>query len=223
MHVVRPVQAYEDDNMYIDFYVLPAAGIGLLTILLAKRIATPPFSRKQKNESEPIREPNNIIMWGARCFGVLFIAVILGTATSERTWYGNMMAKDSTRLRLLEKGKLASAESSGLFYQKGAPAGWAITYKFSAKDPKIGEEKTWSGITQGPSRFLMSSDGITVIYDPCEPRLNMEIRCFLNKPGYIDSFKKAGKLHLRDKFKDKFELEDMTSREWYDEQQIRQQ
>lgn len=209
--------------MYIDFYLLPAAGIGLLIILFAKRIATPPFSRKPANESKPTRGPNKIIMWGARCFGLLFVVVILGTATSERTWYGNMIAKDSTRLRLLEKGKLANAKSSGLFYQKGAPAGWAITYKFSAKDPKTGEEKIWSGRTQGPSRFLRSSDGITVIYDPCEPRLNYEIRCFLNKPSYIDSFKKTGKLHLRDKFKGRFELEDMTSREWYDEQQIRQQ
>ena len=209
--------------MYVDFYLVPAVGIGLLIIILAKKIAKPPFSRKPGNESKPTREPNKIIMWGMRGFGLLFVVVILGTAISKRTWYGNMMAKDSTRLRLLEKGKLTYAESSGIFYQKGAPEGWAITYKFSAKDPKPGEGKTWSGKTQGPSSFLRSSDGITVIYDPCEPRLNMEIRCFLNNPSYVDFFKKAGKLHLRDKFKDKFELEDMTSTEWYNEQQMRQQ
>ena len=205
--------------MHFDFNLVPLIGIGCILALFARKLAYYSYQNSDLKGLKANKIPSKFRIWGFRLFGIFIILIALDIATSESTWYGNMMNKDSTRLLLLEEGKISNAKVTKFYFQKGAPKGWAISYEFTAKDPKTSDEKTWSGRSQGPRKYFVDADEVTVIYDPCEPRLNLEIRCFLNKPTFRDSFKKAGKLNLLDRFSDKYELEDYTSEQWYKQQQ----
>ena len=120
-------------------------------------------------------------------------------------------------LTLLESGKIIKGQVNRSRYEKGAPEGWQIIYSFETEDPSTKENKKLLGKSRGPAKYyrdLSKGDTVEIIYNPLAPKVNCEIRCFLNDPVYRQDFKKAGKLHLLDKFKDEYELEDYTSWQW---------
>lgn len=201
--------------MYFDFNLVPLIGIGGVVIVFAKKFAS------SVNMKILIGEENwrKIYTWAIRLIGIVWVAFAIGLATDEGTRYGKMMSEDLRQLLILEKGKLATAEVSRFFYQKGAPEGWAISYEFTARNPKTNQQETYRGSSQGPKKYFVDTNEVTVIYDPCEPKLNLEIRCFLNKPTFRKTFEKEGKLHLLDKYRDICELEEYTFSEWYEQQQ----
>lgn len=151
---------------------------------------------------------------GVMCFVVAFVG-------SKGVRPHRTLKSDTARLLLLEKGVITQGTVNQAYYDEWAPSGWKVVYQFDAIDRETDQYKNYTGSSQGPERFYKGSTGssIAVIYDPCNPELNCEIRCFLNQPSFRDTFKKAGKLHLLDKFRDQYEVESYTYKEWYRQQQ----
>jgi hypothetical protein len=120
---------------------------------------------------------------------------------------------------LLEDGKITLGEVFKSGYQRfGLRKSYRLIYKFKAKEPSTSEEKTYWGSAEGPTKYyagLAAGDTVEVIYGSLNPKINCEIREFLNNPNYRQTFNKTGKLHLLDKFKDKYEMEDYSFEEWY--------
>ena len=74
------------------------------------------------------------------------------------------------------------------YYEKGAPEGWKVNYDFEAINPITNEQEVYWGWSQGPKLYyadLCYGDMVTIIYDPCDPRINCEIRRFLNSPSTL--------------------------------------
>lgn len=195
---------------------------GLLFFIFARRIAGFILSRSPKNKFQTPLQKRLLFIWPTRVMGIMCLTFAVLIALSGPVQ--SSLKKGSNQLLLLEKGALIKAIVSKVVYQRIAPAGWEVIYKFEAKDPINKNVKDYVGSSQGPKKYYMGlskGDDITVIYDPCMPKLNCEIRRFLNYPGYRHTFKKVGKLNLLDKFKDEFELEDYTFEKWYRQQQTR--
>jgi hypothetical protein len=128
------------------------------------------------------------------------------------------MNKDKNRLVLLEKGEITEGEVVKSFYQRLASEGWKVLYKINVENPVTGEEETYWGSAQGPRKYygsLSAGEPITVIYNPVNPKVNCEIKYMLNYPSYRRTFKNAGKLALLDKYRDEYEVEDYTLKEWF--------
>ena len=129
------------------------------------------------------------------------------------------LKSDKGRLLLLERGVIAQGTVRKVFFREWAPMGWKVVYEFDVSDPKTGQPKNYTGSSQGPKKYyshLSEGQVVTVIYDPCNPNLNCEIRRFLNKPSFRRTFKRKGKIHLLDKFKDEYEIESYAYKEWYE-------
>jgi hypothetical protein len=152
------------------------------------------------------------------------ICIIYGLVIATSGPSQTNIKKASNQIRLLQNGVICHARVVKVLRQYIAPAGWEVIYEFESKDANIGTLKKYVGSSQGPKRYyshLSVGDDISVIYDPCNPTLNCEINSFLNHPSHRYAFKKAGVLHLLDKFKDNFNLEDYTFEEWYRQQQMK--
>lgn len=150
-------------------------------------------------------------------FLILIIRFIAHVTTDEGISYYTMMGKDKNIVALLEHGKVLKANVTQAYYEHWAPAGWRVEYDFYTVDPSKGNEQTYWGWTKGPKRYyanLSVGDEIDIIYDPCDPRVNAEVRTFLNDPVKRQVFKRNGKTHLLDRFKDSYKLEDYNLKRW---------
>jgi hypothetical protein len=204
--------------MNINTIVL--AVFGLLFLLFAKKIAKLIFRFSPDSRfNTPLLRNLFIVLpilgIGLMCFISAFII------SKSIPMHANLK-RDKSRLLLLEKGIITQGMVNKVFYQIGSPAGWKVVYKFNTNNPKTGQPENYIGSSQGPEKFYKGLDKgspISVIYDPCYPELNCEVRCFLNKPSFRHTFKKADKLYLLDRFKGKYEIESYTFREWYSQQQ----
>ena len=130
-----------------------------------------------------------------------------------------MMNKDENRIVLLQEGEITRGEVYQSKYETWAPEGWEIVYKFNIKNSSDAKNVTYWGEAEGPKFYyanLHKGDTISVIYYPGNPKINCEMYYFLNHPSYRHTFKKAGKLHLLDKFRDEYEVKDYALVQWYD-------
>jgi hypothetical protein len=162
-----------------------------------------------------------VFVWTFRAVGILSLIFVFITATRSTDQVS--LNWDRNQLKLLENGVVKQGKVKRAYYGTGAPAGWKVFYKFDAKDPETGEAKTYMGSSEGPKKYyhgLSLGEAITVIYDPSNPKLNCEIRCFINHPAHRHTFKKASKLNLLNKFKGICEIESYTYDEWYGQQQV---
>lgn len=131
--------------------------------------------------------------------------------------WDTLMGKKENVLALLENGAITRGQVVDAYYQRARPAGWRLDYSFVAEDPCTQEIRAYVGSAQGPKAFyhaLSPGDEVTVIYYPLQPEVNCEIRYFLNDPFYRQIFKKSGKLHLLDKFRDEFRIFDYSVKDW---------
>ena len=119
---------------------------------------------------------------------------------------------------LLERGEIIQGNVTRAYYEHWAPSGWRVEYDFYITDTSSVNSQTYWGWTKGPKKYyanLSAGDEIEVIYDPCDPRINSEVRSFINHPGKRQVFKRNGRMHLLDKFKGKYKLEDYNLRRWH--------
>lgn len=194
--------------------------LGIAFLVLAKPIGNFMFRHASGSWFDTPLRRNFFFFWPGRVIGIMCLTFAILIALSGPTQ--SSLKKSRNQLLLLEKGVLNKAVVSKVVYQRIAPAGWEVIYKFEARDPITREVRAYIGSSQGPKRYyvgLSKGDNITVIYDPCMPKLNCEIRCFLNDPVYRHTFKKTGKLNLLDRYRDTFEIEEYTFEEWYRQQQ----
>jgi hypothetical protein len=195
------------------FYNGPAIFLliaGCLFIILSKRIVTANLSfRADAPPKNHIYKTHCI--WSLRFGGIIGIIV----AFSILTWgpSTSKMNKDSNKILLLEQGKIINGQVHKLSYKR---SGWAVVYKFEANEPASSQKKIYWGASYGPKTYYTPAGGvINVIYSPSNPRINYEIKSFLNNPSYRYAFKKAGKLELLDKYRDKYQLEEYSFDEWW--------
>lgn len=157
-----------------------------------------------------------------RCAG--FVLIMIGTVLSlhdPNSWRA-LMLKDENRIALLENGIVGEGRVVKARYKMGAPKGWTLYYELDVNDPVTNSLTTYIGRAEGPKRYyayLKPGDEATVIYCPSNPKINCEIKYFLNSPNYRRTFKKAQKLHLLDKFRDEYPLEDVDRDKWYEERE----
>ena len=157
------------------------------------------------------------VRWPIRAIGIMcIVSAFMATRSIP-----DRLNRDRNQLRLLEDGVIAQGEVKRAYYGIGAPAGWTVIYEFCPVHPQTDKLDNYAGFSKGPKKYyqrLSQGDAVTVIYDPCNPELNCEMRHFLNYPGFRNTFKKAGKLDLLDRFRGEYEIEDYTFKEWYREQ-----
>ena len=149
----------------------------------------------------------------------LILAGIMVFLLKNDPWpWRTLMVKDTNRIALLDNGEIIQGQVVKAFYQKWAPDGWRLDYNFLVEDPCTQEIRTYVGSAQGPKQyyaFLSKGDPQTIIYWPAKPEVNCEIRYFLNHPTFRRTFKKAGKLELLGKFKNKYPMENYSFKEWF--------
>jgi len=206
--------------MYFNINSIILFFIGLFLFIFARPIAGFILRRSPKNKFQTPLQKRLLFFWPTRIMGVMCISygLIISMSGPSQT----NIKRASNLIKLLESGVTCRARVVKVLRQYIAPAGWEVIYEFESKDTDTGILKKYVGSSQGPKKYysrLSLGDDVSVIYDPCNPSLNCEINNFLNHPGHRHTFKKAGKLHLLDKFKDKFKLEDYTFEEWYRQQQ----
>lgn len=164
--------------------------------------------------------PNLPLTQVMKIVGVVLISagIMVFLVKNDRWPWRTLMVKDTNRIALLENGEITQGQVVKVYYQRGAPNGWTLDYNFLVEDPCTQEISTYEGSAQGPKKYyayLSKGDPQTIIYWPVKPEVNCEIRYFLNHPDYRWTFKKAGKLKLLDKFRNKYEIEDYSTKEWF--------
>ncbi len=192
--------------------ILGVALISLGHFWVITVIAKDPRRKYQGFPNLPLTQVMKIIGF------VLILAGITAFLVKNDPWpWRTLMAKDSNRIALLENGAITQGKVVKVFYQEWAPSGWRLDYNFLAEDPCTQEIRAYVGSAQGPKKYyahLSEGDQQTIIYWPVKPEVNCEIRYFLNDPSYRWTFKKAGKSKLLDKFRNKYEIEDYSTKEW---------
>ena len=175
-----------------------------------------PKDPKRKYQGFPNLPLINVMKFVGAALIMTGIAVFL---IKNDPWpWRTLMVKDTNRIALLENGVITKGHVVKVFYQEWAPDGWRLDYNFLVEDPCSQEIRTYVGSAQGPSKYyarLSKGDPQTVIYWPAKPEVNCEIRYFLNNPSYRWTFKKAGKLELLGKFKNKYSIEDYSFKDWH--------
>lgn len=206
--------------------VHPAIKIALLLVGFGLFVFAGPIARIFRKcypaESERLSGLGGVFdPWALRVGGLVFLVVgFLVSAQNPRPWR-TLMSRDENIIALLEKGRIAEGRVVKVFYQRWAPEGWRLDYEFDANDPATGAVATYIGSAQGPRRYyarLKPGEEVTVIYYPPDPRITCEIRQLLNDPTYRFTFNKAGKMHLLDKFRAEYEVEDISFKEWCKQQ-----
>ena len=206
--------------MYFNVNAVVLAVFGVVFLVFGKHLANFVLSCSGRHKLTAPKYHGLLYIWPTRFMGVICLTIAILIAMSSPSQ--SSLKKARNRLALLESGVLAKAEVTRVVYQKLAPAGWEVIYKFETRDPISRKVRAYVGSTQGPKKYyanLSKEDTITVVYDPCIPGLNCEIKSFSNHPSFRHTFKKAGKLNLLDRFRDTFEIEDYTFEEWYRLQQ----
>jgi hypothetical protein len=157
-----------------------------------------------------------LFIWPIRLIGISIIILVFVFAKANPSMA--TLNSDKNQIALLENGIITTSTVVKSSYEYNIAAfGWNVIYEFNVKDPRTGKNNTYSGNSQGPAKYyrkLSKGDKIDIIYEPSNPKINSEIKCFLNDPSYRWTFKKAGKLNLLDRFRDKYELEEYSFEEW---------
>lgn len=160
-------------------------------------------------------------VWSVRAVGIAFLVIgVLSPSKNPWPWH-TLLSKDENIVALLERGQITEGRVAKVWYQRGAPEGWRMDYEYDANDPATKSVTTYVGSAQGPRRYyanLKPGETITVIYYPRDPRITCEIRQLLNDPTYRFVFNKAGNLHLLDRFRDEYDVEDISFKEWCKQQ-----
>jgi len=194
--------------------------LGLSFLFFAQKITKFIFYLSPENMFNTPLLRSLFIVWPIRVIGVM--CLISGVIILKSNPMSEDLKSDSSVLLLLEKGVITQGKVDKVFYQLIAPVGWKVIYNFEAKDPETSQVKSFIGSSQGPKKYynnLSQGDPITVIYDESRPKLNCEIKCFLNDPVFSRLYRKPENLHLLDRFRGKYEIESYTYREWYSQQQ----
>lgn len=208
--------------MFFRFHCIPLIVIGIVSLVFAKKIADfmLSFLPGHKFNKQPYK--SLLYTWPIRFVGIICLGFsFLIFSSGPSTIYMN---KDKNRIILLEDGVIIKAKIKRCYFQRLAPEGWKVTYEFIVEDSKTHEEKAFFGSSQGPKEYycnLSRGDTLDIIYNPQNPKVNCEIKCFLNHPSHRSTFKKAGKLNLIDKFSEQYKLENYTFKQWYRLQQRR--
>lgn len=192
---------------------------GLVLVIFARVITDFIFRRASGSWFDTPMRRSIFFIWTFRAVGMLTLIFVFTTMAESTDQVS--LNWDRNQLQLLNNGVVKQGKVKKANYQIGAPAGWGVSYEFGAKDPETREIKTYTGGAQGPKKYyygLSPGQEIGVIYDPCTPELNCEIRSFLNDPSFRHTFEKAGKLNLLERYKDKYEIEKYTFKEWYRQQ-----
>ena len=208
--------------MFLNVSSLVTIFLGLVIFLGASQISDVTRHLADNKGLAAPKYRSLLYVWPTRVMGIILICFGIWSATSGPP--RSMMGKDKNRIVLLENGKIISGEVVRRFYQHLAPAGWKVIYKFQIEDLSDDNEETYWGSIQGPFKYytsLSKGDPITIIYYPVNPKINCEIRCFLNNPSYRKTFKKAGKFNLLEKFSKEYKIENYTYKEWYNQQQTK--
>lgn len=165
----------------------------------------------------PSQPANLLYVWPLRIIGIISITFAFLFAISGPPM--TKIRKDDNRIALLENGKIIKGEVIKKNYQLLASQGWKVIYKFYVEDPRTHKERIYYGAAQGPKKYygsLSKGDSLTIIYNPVDPKVNCEIRYFLNHPSFRSTFERNNKLKLLlSKFGDKYEIEDYSFKEWY--------
>lgn len=208
--------------LYFDLKSCVLIVIGLFFLLLAKDITSIVLKHCSDSKLTRGKFRNLLYIWPTRFMGIICLAFAFFIAGSGP---GRAITKhDENRLVLLTEGQIVEGEVTKSFYQYLASEGWKIVYRFNAEEPKTGKEKTYSGSAQGPWQYysrLFPGEPVTVIYHPLNPAINCEIKYFLNYPSFRNTFKAAGKLHLLDKFRNEYPIEDYSFKEWFRLQRVK--
>ncbi len=200
---------YGNELTYIHPYGIVSLILGIVFLLFAEKVS---YLTKYFG-------PLSIRPVSIRIFSFFLLIISYTPLGTPPPHYVN---KDGNRLALLESGKIIKGQVTKSYFATGAPKGWKIVYNFETEDPSTGENKKLLGSSQGPGKYyreLSKGDTVEIIYNPLAPKVNCEIMRFLNYPGFRQTFEKAGKLNLLNKFKDKYELENYSDAIWYDLQQ----
>ncbi len=202
--------------LYFDLKSCVLIVMGLFFLFLAKDITNIMLKHCSNSKFTTSKFRNLLYIWPTRFMGVICLAFAFFIASSGP---GQAMTKnDENRILLLEEGQIVQGAVTKSFYQYLASEGWKIVYTFNAEEPKTGKEKTYSGSAQGPWQYysrLSTGEPVTIIYRPSDPAINCEIKYFLNYPSFRNTFKAAGKLHLLDKFRNEYPIEDYSFKEWF--------
>lgn len=151
-------------------------------------------------------------------FALIMICIGVFLIKNDPWPWHTLMGKETNRIALLESGAITQGQVVKVYYQEWAPDGWTLDYNFLLEDPCTKEIRTYVGSAQGPKKYyahLSEGDPQTIIYWPAKPEVNCEIRYFLNNPTFRSTFKKAGKLELLGKFKNKYPMENYSFKEWF--------
>jgi len=202
--------------MFFRFHCIPLMIIGIVSLVFAKKIADFMLSFLPGHKFNKQSYKNLLYIWPIRFIGIfcLGFSFLIFTRGPSRIF----MNSDKIQIDLLEGGEIIQAKVQKVHFQHLASSGWKVIYKFSSINPKMDEMEIFVGSSQGPKEYyynLSKGDTLDVIYNPQDPKINCEIRCFLNHPSHRSTFKKAGKLNLIDKFSERYKLEDYTFKQWY--------
>lgn len=192
--------------------ILGVALISLSHFWVITVIAKDPRRKYQGFPNLPLTQVMKIIG-----FVLILVGIIVFLVKNDVWPWRTLMVKGTNRIALLENGAITKGQVVKVFYQEWAPSGWRLDYNFFAEDPCTQEIRAYVGSAQGPKKYyahLSEGDPQTIIYWPVKPEVNCEIRYFLNDPSYRWTFKKAGKLKLLDKFRNKYEIEDYSTKGW---------
>jgi hypothetical protein len=195
--------------------------IGFLFIILSGPIVRKMFSLQPGPAYKPIVINGSI--WSVRLGGAIVMIMSFFILTSGPTQ--KEMKKETNQVMLLEHGQTIEGTVFKASYQYLAPPGWTVVYKFTANGPVIHKSKTYWGCAQGPRKYyahLIAGDTVKIIYYPLNPDINCEMERFLNNPTFRNTFRKAGKLELLNKFKNGFTIDNYSFDEWYRLQQQKQ-
>ena len=195
--------------------------LGTLLILFAKRVAD--LGLRMPVNLRFISPAMNrlLYVWGVRLAGIAFVVFGLLFPRTDPWPWRTIMIEDENRIALLEKGETIQGKVTTVYYQHAGPKGWRIDYQFDVNGPHTDAVTTYFGSAQGPRGYyarLEVGEEVSIMYLPQNPRINCEIKYFLNNPDYRYTFREGQKLHLLDKFRDQYPVEDVDRNKWYREQ-----
>jgi hypothetical protein len=203
--------------VYFDVVIFAMFVVGGLLMVSAKYAASPKIPTRPGSEDPPVELRNPFQLWTMRVAGLLVIAAGMHAAMDAGGRYQTEMGKEENKIALLERGRIVEGKVTKAYDQPE----WGVHYKFVPQDADAAKGKEFSGYCEGPKKYysgLSPGDSVVVIYLPDKPRINGEIRWFLNCPYNRKAFKEAGKLGLLNKFGDRYDLDDYSDEEWFKQQ-----